>query len=91
MHTGPKAVFSAMLLASVCGVPIGAAQAQTQEHVLYRFSGTDGSFSERGVLARDAAGNFYGATCKLAPDRAESVLYSFAGGSGCGTIFKANK
>ena len=66
--------------------------ADGKETVLYRFSGTgevcsDGC-SPFGELARDTAGNLYGATngggaydfgtiFKLAPDGTETVLHSF--------------
>jgi uncharacterized repeat protein (TIGR03803 family) len=70
-----------------------SAQAQTyKDTVLYSFAGTPDGVSPVAGLARDSAGNFYGATntggtfgmgtvFKLATTGEETVLHDFAGGT----------
>ncbi|HEY3777733.1 MAG TPA: choice-of-anchor tandem repeat GloVer-containing protein [Rhizomicrobium sp.] len=89
-ETSGNVFFTAALALGVLA-PLSTAHA-SKEHVLYRFSGSDGGYPEGGVLATDGVGNFYGTTSgggasgdgaifKLGSDGSETVLYSFTGGS----------
>jgi uncharacterized repeat protein (TIGR03803 family) len=83
------------LCAALAMAAAGSASAAPTETVLYAFTGgSDGGGPYAGLIA-DRAGNLYGTTIgggashngvvfKLSPSGAETVLYSFTGGSGDG-------
>ncbi|HEY1707050.1 MAG TPA: choice-of-anchor tandem repeat GloVer-containing protein [Rhizomicrobium sp.] len=87
-----RSIFAGLLAAALVAAPAGAATLRT----LYQFSGaTDGSIPAAPVV-RDKAGNIYGTTSaggtygrgvvyRVTHEGAESVLYSFRGGSDGGT------
>jgi uncharacterized repeat protein (TIGR03803 family) len=94
--TGPrprrgKAAVLTALFTLTAGAALAASQPAAQYQIVHTFEGSDGSQPAANLTA-DKAGNLYGTTqyggsenqgtvFQLAPDGAETVLYSFAGGS----------